>query len=79
MIENDKKAIQVGPISALVVPGKEEKVPCFYFDVLDWRETDMENVFFFSVLQKEEEEEEVSYLFEMIFKTSITLLFKIYF
>jgi hypothetical protein len=52
MIENDKKAIQVGPISALVVPGKEEKVPCFYFDVLDWRETDMENVFFFSVLQK---------------------------
>ncbi|KAJ6957917.1 hypothetical protein NC653_039778 [Populus alba x Populus x berolinensis] len=52
MIENDKKATQVGPISALVAPGKEEKVPCFYFDVLDWRETAMENVFFSSVLQK---------------------------
>jgi hypothetical protein len=25
MIENDKKAIQVGPISALVVPGRKKK------------------------------------------------------
>jgi len=79
MIENDKKSHPSGTNFCPSGSGKEEKVPCFYFDVLDWRETDMENVFFFSVLQKEEEEEEVSYLFEMIFKTSISLLFKIYF